>query len=79
VGHFGYSNSNCIGDLSMLLMLARDYKSAATTIEAALDSSPGYHQHHLNRAILLEAQGDPEGAVRVLDETPLQMLERPVT
>jgi tetratricopeptide (TPR) repeat protein len=79
VDHFGYSNSNCIGDLSMLLLLARDYESAEATIEAALEASPGYYQHYLNRAILLEARGDPAGAVRVLDQTPLQMLERPVT
>lgn len=79
VDHFGYSNSNCIGDLSMLLLLARDYESAEATIEAGLRAAPGYYQHYLNRALLLEARGDPEGALRVLDQTPLKILERPVT
>jgi tetratricopeptide (TPR) repeat protein len=79
VDHFGYSNPTCVGDLSMLLMLARDYESAGAVIEAALEAAPGYYQHHLNRAILLEARGDPAGAVRVLDKTPIQLLERPVT
>jgi tetratricopeptide (TPR) repeat protein len=79
VDHFGYSNPACIGDLSMLLMLAREYEGAAGAIEAALAAAPGYYQHHLNRAILLEARGDPAGAVRALDRTPLRLLERPVT
>jgi tetratricopeptide (TPR) repeat protein len=79
VDHFGYSNPTCIGDLSMLLMLARDYESAEAAIEAALEAAPGYYQHHLNRAILLEARGDPAGAAGVLDQTPLKLLERPVT
>jgi tetratricopeptide (TPR) repeat protein len=79
VDHFGYSNPTCIGDLSMLLMLARDYEGAASAIEAALAAAPRYYQHHLNRAILLEAQGDAAGAMRVLDQTPLTILERPVT
>jgi tetratricopeptide (TPR) repeat protein len=79
VDHFGYSNPTCIGDLSMLLMLARDYEAAGAAIEAALETAPGYYQHHLNRAILLEARGDAAGALRVLDRTPLPLLERPVT
>ena len=79
VDHFGYSNPTCIGDLSMLLILARDYEAAEKALEAALEAAPGYYQHHLNRAILLEACGDPSGAVRVLDQTPLHLLDRPVT
>jgi tetratricopeptide (TPR) repeat protein len=79
VDHFGYSNPTCIGDLSMLLMLSRDYEAAGAAISAALEAAPRYYQHHLNRAILLEAQGDPAGALRVLDQTPLPLLERPVT
>lgn len=79
VDHFGYSNATCMGDLSILLILSRDYSAAQTTIETALEAAPGYYQHHLHRAILLEAIGDPEGALRVLDETPLHLLERPVT
>jgi tetratricopeptide (TPR) repeat protein len=79
VDHFGYSNPTCIGDLSMLLMLARAWEPARNAIEAALETAPGYYQHHLNRAILLEACGDPAGAVRVLDRTPLHLMDRPVT
>jgi hypothetical protein len=48
-------------------------------IETGLQCSPGYYQHHLHRAILLEAMGDAAGALRVLDQTPLPLLERPVT
>jgi tetratricopeptide (TPR) repeat protein len=79
VDHFGYSNPTCIGDLSMVLILARDYAAAATAIDAATEAAPGYYQHHLHRAILLEAVGDPAGALRVLDQTPLRLAERPVT
>ncbi len=79
VDHFGYSNPTCIGDLSMLLMLARELDAAGHAIDAALKAAPGYYQHHLNRAILLEARGDPAGAVRALDKTPIPILERPVT
>ena len=63
----------------MLLILARDYDSAAVAIDAALEANPGYYQHHMNRAILLEALGDAKGAVGVLDRTPLRLRERPVT
>jgi len=79
VDHIGYTSPTCMGDLSMLLILARDYAAAGAVIQAALDATPGYYQHHLHQAILLEAQGDPAGAVRVLDRTPLRILERPVT
>jgi tetratricopeptide (TPR) repeat protein len=79
VDHFGYSNPTCIGDLSMALILARDYEAARTAIEAAMEAAPGYYQHHLHRAILLEALGDPAGALRVLRQTPLRLPERPVT
>jgi tetratricopeptide (TPR) repeat protein len=79
VDHFGYSNPTCIGDLSMLLILARDYQGAGAVIQSAMEAAPRYYQHHLNLAILMEAQGDPAGAVRVLDQTPLPLLERPVT
>lgn len=79
VDHFGYSNPTCIGDLSMLLMLAREYEAAGMAINAALDTVPGYYQHHLNRAILLEARGEPARALQVLDQTPLALMERPVT
>jgi tetratricopeptide (TPR) repeat protein len=79
VDHFGYSNPTCIGDLSMLLMLAREYEAAGMAIDAALETAPGYYQHHLNRAILLEARGEPEKALQVLDQTPLALMERPVT
>jgi tetratricopeptide (TPR) repeat protein len=63
----------------MLQMLARDYQEAQATVQAALAAAPQYYQHHLNHAILLEALGDPAAAVRVLDETPLRIPERPVT
>ena len=63
----------------MLLMLAGEYEEASVAIEAALESNPGYYQHHMNHAILLEARGDPKGAVGVLDRTPLRLRERPVT
>ena len=79
VDHFGYSNPTCIGDLSMLLMLARSWDAAGSAIAAGLEFAPGYYQHHLNRAILLEACGDPAGAVRVLDQTPIRLMDRPVT
>jgi tetratricopeptide (TPR) repeat protein len=79
VDHFGYSNPTYIGDLSMLLMLAGDYSNAATAIEAAIEAAPAYYQHRMNHAILLEALGDPAGALRVLDQTPLRIHERPVT
>ena len=79
VDHFGYCNPTFLGDLAMLQMLARDYPEAQTTIQAALAAAPQYYQHHLNYAILLEAQGDAAGALRVLDQTPLRLQERPVT
>ncbi len=79
IDHFGYSNPTFIGDLSMLLMLARDYEAAGEAIEAAIEAAPGYYQHHMNRAILMEAKGDAAAAVKVLDETPLSLMERPVT
>jgi len=46
---------------------------------ASLAVTPGYYQHHLNLAILLEAKGDAAGAVKVLDQAPLKLMERPVT
>ncbi|MBV9400415.1 MAG: hypothetical protein JO062_20730 [Bryobacterales bacterium] len=79
VDRFGYCNPTFLGDLSMLQMLARDYTAAHETIHAALAAAPHYYQHHLNRAILLEAQGDAAGALRELDQTPLRLHERPVT
>jgi hypothetical protein len=79
VDRFGYSNPTCIGDLSMLLMLSREYDAAHAAIEAAIEAAPQYYQHHMNRAILLEAIGDPAGAVRALSQTPLRLHERPVT
>ncbi|MBV9742487.1 MAG: tetratricopeptide repeat protein, partial [Acidobacteriia bacterium] len=79
VEHFGYCNPTFLGDLAMLQMLARQYTEAQTTIQAALAAAPQYYQHHLNQAILLEALGDPSGALRVLDDTPLKLYERPVT
>jgi hypothetical protein len=79
VDHFGYCNPTFLGDLAMLQMLARSYREAETTIQAALAAAPLYYQHHLNHAILLEALGDPSSALRVLDETPLRIHERPVT
>ncbi len=79
VDHTGYNNHTCMGDLSLMLILARDYGAAETVIETGLQCSPGYYQHHLHRAILLEAMGDAVGALRVLDQTPLRLLERPVT
>ena len=79
VDQFGYSNPTCIGDLALLMILARDYATAAAVIGAALDVSPDYYQHHIHRAILLEAQGDPAGAVGVLDRMPVRTLDRPVT
>jgi len=79
VDHFGYCNPTFLGDLAMLQMLARDYGEAQATIQAALAAAPHYYQHHLNQAILLEAQGDPAAAVRTLDQTPLRLHERPVT
>lgn len=79
VDHFGYCNPTFLGDLAMLQMLARDYTEAQTTIQAALSAAPHYYQHHLNQAILLEALGDPGAALRVLDQTPLRIHERPVT
>jgi len=79
VDHFGYCNPTFLGDLAMLQMLARDYLGAQATIQAALAAAPHCYQHYLNQAILLEAQGDPAAALRVLDETPLRLHERPVT
>jgi tetratricopeptide (TPR) repeat protein len=79
VDHFGYCNPTFLGDVAMLQMLARDYPAAQETIQAALAAAPQYYQHHLNWAILLEAQGDAAAALRVLDETPLRLHERPVT
>ena len=79
VDQFGYSNPTCIGDLSLLMILARDYATAAAVIGAALDVSPDYYQHHIHHAILLEAQGDAAAAVRVLDGIPLRIMDRPVT
>lgn len=79
VDHFGYCNPTFLGDLAMLQMLARDYPGAQATIQSALAAAPHYYQHHLNHAILLEALGDPEAALRVLDQTPLRIHERPVT
>jgi tetratricopeptide (TPR) repeat protein len=79
VDHFGYCNPTFLGDLAMLQMLARDFAAAQATIQAALAAAPLYYQHHLNQAILLEAQGDPAAALRVLDQTPLRLHERPVT
>ena len=76
---FGYCNPTYLGDLAMLCMLARDLPLARTTILAALDAAPLYYQHHLNHAILLEAEGDPQAALRVLDASPLKWRERPVT
>ena len=79
VDKFAYSNPTYLGDLSMMQILAREYVAAGSTIDAAIAVAPGYYQHHLNLSILLEAKGDPEAAVRVLDETPLKLMERPVT
>ncbi|HXK02192.1 MAG TPA: tetratricopeptide repeat protein [Verrucomicrobiae bacterium] len=79
VDHFGYCNPTLLGDLAMLQMLARDYDAARETIDAALAAAPQYYQHHLNRAILMEALNDPAEALRVLDQTPLRLHERPVT
>jgi tetratricopeptide (TPR) repeat protein len=79
VDHTGYNNHTCMGDLSLMLILARDYRAAGTVVETGLQCSPGYYQHHLHRAILLEALGDASGALRALDQTPLRLLERPVT
>ncbi len=79
VDHFGYSNATCLGDLSMLLILARDYPAARAVLQTALEAAPGYYQHHLHKAILHEAMGDPAGALEVLDRTPLHLMERPVT
>lgn len=79
VDHFGYCNPTFLGDLAMLQMLARSWTEAQTTIQAALAAAPHYYQHHLNHAILLEGLGDPAAALRVLDETPLKIYERPVT
>ncbi len=79
VDRFGYGNRRCMGDLSMLKILSRDYVGAQTVIETALKLAPDYYQHHLHHAILLEAMGDPAAALRVLEKTPLKLLERPVT
>jgi tetratricopeptide (TPR) repeat protein len=79
VDHFGYCNPTYLGDLAMLQMLARDYAAAEETIQAALAAAPHYYQHYLNRAILLEALDQPSEALRVLDQSPLRILERPVT
>jgi tetratricopeptide (TPR) repeat protein len=79
VDHFGYCNPTYLGDMAMLQMLAHDYSGAQATIEAALAAAPQYYQHHLNYAILSEALGDPAAAVRILDQTPLRIHERPVT
>ena len=79
VDHFGYSNATCMGDLSMMLILSREYEAAEATLETALEAAPGYYQHHLHKAILREARGDPAGALEVLDQTPLHLMERPVT
>ena len=77
--HFGYRNAMRLGDLSMMLILARDYAAAEATIEAAIESAPDYYQHYLHLAILHEARGNPVEALRILDRTPLRVLERPVT
>jgi tetratricopeptide (TPR) repeat protein len=79
VDHFGYSNATSLGDLSMMLILARDYPAAEAAIETALEAAPGYYQHHLHHAILREATGDPQSALKILDRTPLHLMERPVT
>lgn len=79
VDHFGYCNPTYLGDLAMLQMLARDFAAGRITIEGAIEAAPHYYQHHLNHAVLLEAEGDPGGALQVLDNAPLRLSERPVT
>jgi len=79
VDSFGYANAGCLADLAMLAMLARDLDLARSTITTALQVAPADYKHHLNRAILLEAEGNPAAALTALDETPLKILERPVT
>jgi tetratricopeptide (TPR) repeat protein len=79
VDHLGYPNPTCLGDYSMGLILAGEYKAAQTVVEGAIEAAPAYYQHHLHRAVLLEAMGDARAALRALDETPLTLLERPAT
>ncbi|MGA3237426.1 MAG: tetratricopeptide repeat protein [Bryobacteraceae bacterium] len=79
VDHFGYNNPTCTGDCSMGLILAREYDAAQAAIDAAIEAAPRYYQHHLHRAVLLEARGDPTAALRSLGQTPVSLLERPST
>jgi Tfp pilus assembly protein PilF len=79
VSQYGYFNPTHLADLGMIQMLARDYDDAEVTINSALEAAPEYYQHHLNKALLLEARGDAAGALQVLDRTPLRIMERPVT
>lgn len=79
VNDYGYLNPTHLADLGMIQILAGDLNGAEVTIAGAVEAAPGYYQHHMNKAILLEAKGDRGGAVRALDEAPLNLMERPVT
>jgi Tfp pilus assembly protein PilF len=79
VNQYGYFNPTHLADLGMIEMLARDYDSAAITINGALEAAPGYYLHHINKATLLEAHGDNAGAIQVLDQAPARLMDRPVS
>lgn len=79
VENFGYCNPTWLGDLGMLQILSRQYDAAQSTINSALTVAPGYYQHYMHHAILLEALDNPAGALAVIDAMPLRLYERPVT
>ncbi|MEZ5353889.1 MAG: hypothetical protein R2762_14725 [Bryobacteraceae bacterium] len=79
VDHHGFGNPACLADLAMMQILARDYKAATETARAALEAAPDNYQHYMTHAVLLEAQDDPAAALRVLDQSPIRLQDRPVT
>lgn len=79
VGDRGYHIPTMRGDLSILEILGREYDAARDTIETTIELFPNYFLPYLHRALLLDACGDPHGALAALHETPLRLYERPVT
>ncbi|MEZ5403875.1 MAG: hypothetical protein R2729_29615 [Bryobacteraceae bacterium] len=79
VDHHGFGNPACLADLAMMQILARDFAAATETARAALEAAPANYQHYMTHSVLLEAQDDPAGALRMLDASPIRLQDRPVT
>ncbi len=73
----GPTNSAIVGEYAFALLLSGNVDSARTVIDAVLSRDDGIGFLHFTRALVLERQGDPAGALQSMTEayarTPLPL------